>query len=163
MKLWTIGILLMVLCAVLFGCRRQTQTSVQSSVVTRIDIVCQHGDEVTTRSYTSPEKMRLILLYIRSVSSPFASLPEPEDSTVKKINITTTSANHITKIYRQHGEQYFQEGNGGWQKIDPQTGSILWELIMAIPGDGEENKLQSATLSPLLTVKTEHKKIRQIF
>lgn len=144
MKFRLIGIWGILVCTILVGCHRKQDTSVQSSVVTRIDITCQQGDEVTQRSYTSPEKMRLVLLYIRSVSSPFASLPEPEDPNVKKIKITTTSVNNITKVYHQHGEQYFQEGNGGWQKINPEKGGILWELIMAIPGDGEENALQTA-------------------
>ena len=135
MKKWRFGVLPVILCFLLSGCHRGKSTTVQSSVVTRIDITCENGSEVFRRSYTSPDKMRLVLLYIRSVSSPFASLPEPEDEGQRKIRITTTSANNITKVYRQHGEQFFQEGSGGWQRIDPEKGSILWELIQSLPGD----------------------------
>ena len=136
MKKRLLGVILGFVCVALTGCIRDRAVSVQSSVVTRIDITCESGPQVLQRSYTSPEKMRLLLLYIRSVSSPFASLPEPEDSGGRKISITTVSANNTTKVYRQHGERFFQEGDGGWQRIDPEKGGVLWELIQSLPSDG---------------------------
>lgn len=146
MKKWRLGVFLAIICMLFVGCHREKDSNVQNNVVTRIDITCESGEEILQRSYTSPDKMRLVLLYIRSVSSPFASLPEPEDPGLRKISITTVSANNTTKVYRQHGERYFQEGSGGWQKIDPEKGGILWELIQSIPGDPEEQALQDAAL-----------------
>ena len=139
MKKRFLGFLLAALCMLLFGCQRKQSNIVQSNVVTRIDITCESAGEIIHRSYTTPDKMRLVLLYIRSVSSPFASLPEPEEPDLRKISITTVSANKTEKVYRQHGDRYFQGNAGGWQKIDPEKGGILWELIQSIPSDPEEN------------------------
>ena len=143
MKKRLLSIFLAAMCVLLTGCHREKESTVQSSVVTRIDITCENGEERILRSYTSPDKMRLVLLYIRSVRSPFASLPEPEEPGLRKIHITTISANNTVKIYRQHGDRYFQEGNGGWQKIDPEKGGILWELIQSLPNDPQQSALQA--------------------
>ena len=135
MKKWLLGVLVAAMCVLLLACKTKQNDTVQSSVVTRIDITCESAGEIIQRSYTSPDKMRLVLLYIRSVRSPFASLPEPEGQSLRKISITTISANNTTKCYRQHGDRYFQENAGGWQAIDPEKGGILWELIQSIPSD----------------------------
>ena len=140
MKKWWAGIFLAAIVLGLSGCHREKPVNVQDRVVTRIDILCEEDGQVLQKSYTSPEKMRLVLLYIRSVSSPFTDLPEPPDTSGRMIRITTTSANNITKVYRQQGERFFQEGDGGWQRIAPEKGGILWELIQAMPTDEGEEK-----------------------
>ena len=135
MKKPLLSILLVILCLLMTGCHKEKESPIKSSIVTRMDILCEDGDEVIRRCYTSPDKMRLLLLYFRSVRSPFASLPEPQEQGLRKIHITTVSANHIVKVYRQYGDRYFQEGDGGWQQIEPEKGGILWELIMSLPDD----------------------------
>ncbi len=116
------------------GCRRQ-DTTVQRNVVTEITITCQTDTELIERRYTSQDKMRSVLLYIRSVHSPFSAPEAPAEG--EQVSITTVSADKTTKTYRQQGQRYFREGDGNWKIIDPEKGANLWLIIKLLPSDPE--------------------------
>ena len=120
---------------VLGGCHRQ-DTTVQRNVVTEITITCETEAGPIHRRYTSQDKMRSVLLYIRSVSSPF-SAPDVSEEGETQVRITTVSADKTTKIYHQLGQRYFREGEDGWKIIDPEKGANLWRLIKLLPSDPE--------------------------
>ena len=119
------------------GCHHYTNGDFDSNLVTKIVITSQTDTETVYRHYDDPQKMRQVLLYIRSISTPFATLPEPEEPLEQSISITTFSADQTVKTYQQKGTLYFQEGADGWQKIDPEKGRRLWMLIQAMPSDPE--------------------------
>lgn len=132
--------LLFVLAAatlLLSGCHRGTNISVQRNVVTRIEIECEYQGYRFRRQYTSPEKMRLVLFYIRSVRSPFTVEPGEDAHTGSNLRITTVSADETTKTYHQMADRYFQEGRNGWEKIDPEKAAKLWDVILTTPSDPE--------------------------
>ena len=134
MKKW---MLLVCLAAVLAGCHRKNDTTVQRNVVTSITVTYRTDSETLHRYYTSPEKMRSVLLYIRSVSSPFSAPEAPEEGAGDTFHITTVSADKTTKTYRQQGQRYFREGEGSWQLIDPEKGANLPLLLKLLPSDPE--------------------------
>ena len=119
------------------GCHRSKDVSVQRSVVTKIIVTCDDGQEQISRHYTSPEKMRPVLLYIRSVRSPFTIQPSEDALQGRSIHITTISADETTKVYTQRSDKYFQEGSGGWEKIDPEKAADLWDVLLSMPSDPE--------------------------
>ena len=123
---------MILLCA----CHRQ-DTTVQRNVVTEITISCHTGTQLIERHYTSQDKMRSVLLYIRSVDSPFSAQEEPGEGEGERVSITTVSADRTIKTYNQHGLRFFREGEGKWKLIDPEKGANLWLLIKLLPSDPE--------------------------
>ena len=134
MKKW-----LMFVCVAvcLTGCGREADVAVQRNVVTQITITCQTETELIQRQYTSPEKMRAVLLYIRSIGSTFDAPQEPDAAEGNRVQITTVSADKTVKHYYQQGRKYFQKGEGKWQTIDPEKGENLWRIIKLLPSDPE--------------------------
>ena len=134
MRIWG-WILVGVVTLGLLGCHMGKVPAVQGNVITEIHITCQTEEGLVQRHYTSQEKMRSVLLYIRSVSSPFSADSVPQEG--KQVQITTVSADQTTKHYYQLGQRYFQEGDGGWKLIEPEKGANLWRLIKLLPSDPE--------------------------
>ncbi len=130
------ALILILITVLLFGCRRP-DTTVQRNVVTEIRITCQTATELIERRYTSQDKMRSVLLYIRSVSSPFSAPEEPGEEDGERVTITTISADRTTKNYSQQGMSFFREGEGNWKIIDPEKGANLWLIIKLLPSDPE--------------------------
>lgn len=137
MKKWWLIVSLAVMLLAMGGCRRRQDTTVQRNVVTEITITCQTDTELIERRYTSQDKMRSVLLYIRSVNSPFSAPDEPGEGAGEQVSITTVSADKTVKTYRQHGQRYFREGEGNWKIIDPEKGANLWLIIKLLPSDPE--------------------------
>ena len=130
MMLSLVGIVL------LGGCRRQ-DTTVQRNVVTEITITCQTESGAIQRKYTSQDKMRAVLLYIRSIESWFTAPDAPGETAGEEVCITTVSADHTVKTYRQYGNRFFCEGEGNWKLIEPEKGANLWMIIKLLPSDPE--------------------------
>ena len=130
-------VLCFLLSLVMFlGCYPRQDTTVQQNLVTQITITCQTDTEVIERRYTSQEKMRSVLLYIRSVDSPFDAPQQPQEEG-RQVCITTTCADQSQKVYWQMGERYFREGEGNWRLIDSEKGAYLWTIIKLLPSDPE--------------------------
>ncbi len=136
-SVWLLALLLL-----LTGCRRQHH-AVQSNVITQITITCQTEEGLLQRHYTSQDKMRSVLLYIRSIRSPFSANEEPGEGSGAQVSITTVSADKTTKTYRQQGQSYFREGDGKWKTIDPEKGANLWRIIKLLPSDEDQLTVDS--------------------
>ncbi len=134
MRKWLI-LVCVALC--LIGCGRKNKPNVQHNVVTEITITCQADGELIQRRYTTPDKMRAVLLYIRSVRASFDAPEEPDASEGYRVQITTVSADKTVKHYYQQGQKYFQIGEERWKIIDPEKGANLWMIIKLLPSDPE--------------------------
>ena len=119
----------------LAGCGKRLDTTVQRNVVTAITVTWANGQQL---HYTSQEKMRAVLLYIRTVSSPFDAPEPPQEGSGQRVTITTTLANKTQKTYQQQGDRFFREGDGPWRIIDKEKGEKLWTLLKLLPGDPEK-------------------------
>lgn len=134
MKRW---LLLVCVALLLAGCGPRVDTTVRKNLVTEIIITCQTDTETVERRYTSQAKMRSVLLYIRSVRSPFDAPQQPQEGEGKRVCITTVCADQTKKEYWQVGERYFKEGDGNWRQIDSEKGAYLWTIIKLLPSDPE--------------------------
>lgn len=135
MKRWlTLTCLLMLL---LSGCWRGQETSVKEKLVTQITITCNTDDGQIQRYYTSQDKMRSVLLYIRSVKTPFDAQQQPQEGEGVQVKIVTVTADQTVKTYWQQGLHYFREGEENWRAIDPEKGANLWMIIKLLPSDPE--------------------------
>lgn len=121
----------------LSGCRHYSNPSMESNLVTKIIITGQTDTETIHRYYDTPEKMRQVLLYIRSVRRGFQAQVDPTTIDGRSVCITTISADDTQKVYQQKDNQYFQIDTGVWQQIEAERGEKLWELIRQLPSDPE--------------------------
>ena len=128
------------------GCRHYSNPSMERSLVTKIIITGETEDGSFRLYYDSPEKMRLVLLYIRSVGRGFQAQEDPTALEGSSICITTVSADDTQKVYRQKDDRFFQIGTGAWQELDPEKGRTLWELLRQLPSDQEQAQRTSSSL-----------------
>ena len=134
------------LAAVLFlmsGCRHYSNPSMERNLVTKIIITGETEEGSFRLYYDSPEKMRLVLLYIRCVRRGFQTPEDPTSLEGPSISITTISADDTQKVYRQKNDRFFQIDNGAWQELDPEKGRTLWELLQLLPSDPEQPQMRS--------------------
>ena len=119
------------------GCHRGSNQNTGSNVVSSILITGQSDTETIRRYYNTPDKIRLVLLYIRSVSGGFTAQVDPTTLPGSSIRILTVSADNTQKVYQQKSDCYFQSATGTWQEIDPEKGAKLWKLLKQTPSDPE--------------------------
>jgi hypothetical protein len=119
----------------LTGCRHYSSPSMAHTLVTRIIVTGQSEDGPIHRYYDSPEKMRQLLLYIRSVRRGFETQEDPASLEGCSVSITTICADNTQKVYRQKNDQFFQTETGLWQELDPEKGQALWTLLQQLPSD----------------------------
>ena len=141
----------MILClaAVLFllsGCRHYSNPSMERKLVKEIIITGETEEGSFRLYYDSSEKMRLVLLYIRSVRRGFQAQEDPTALEGPSICITTVSADDTQKVYRQKSDRFFQVDTGVWQELDPEKGRTLWELLRQLPSDPEQAQKASSSL-----------------
>jgi hypothetical protein len=129
------GILILLMCALLSGCRPQKQTDVASHIVTEITITWQADDQLTHRYYNTHKKMQQILLYLRSVSPGFTPDEDPETLGGQEVRITLRRADGSAKVYRQKNDRYLQEEANPWKQIKPEWGASLYQIVLENESD----------------------------
>ncbi len=123
-------------CLCIAGCSgTQKNQQIAASMITSVEVVCENCPEATYRRYTSDEKIRQILLYIRSLGN-MATADRRETAPAQcRATITMTRADGSRKICRQWGESYFQTDDAPWQRLPKDKGRRLWQLLKDIPSD----------------------------
>ena len=140
MKKWAKIFLLLVIFLAFCGCgRRFSHNSVSSSLVSAISITCEDGDSIIHRSYTSPEKVRLILLAIRSLGPDFPAKADVEAMDISVLNITLDRADGSSIRYQIRGNQFLRKGSSKWRQINSESAVNLFQLILLLPSDEGEN------------------------
>ncbi len=127
------------LCLCLSGCSGvEKNQQIASYMVTSIEVVCENCPAATHRLYTSDEKIRQILLYIRSLGNMAAAGSRETSADQCRATITLTRADGSQKICRQWEEAYFQTDDAPWQQMPKDKGHRLWQLLTDLPSDPDK-------------------------
>lgn len=137
---------LTVVALALSGCRHYSNPGMEQTLVTKILITAETENGSIRRYYDSPEKMRQVLLYIRSVQRGFETKEDPTALPGRSICITTFSVDDTKKVYRQKCDLYFQTDAGVWQDLDPEKAQSIWDLLYRLPSDPETPRNSTASL-----------------
>lgn len=129
MKRWIVCLLLAFL---LTGCHRE-QPSV-CRVVTRAQVLCHSGSNALYRSYSSQQDIGSLLTYLRMLDVDNLGGELPEDSEFSCKIILEDNLGGQT-VYRQAGYGYLSKDNGPWKQIGSTQGSLLYPLLLLLPGD----------------------------
>ncbi len=128
MKRWIVFLLLALL---LSGCKTEAPSAVQ--VVTRVQVLYHSGSTTLYRQYTDQQNMGHLLNYLRllDAGSPVTGIPTGSEFSCKFI--VEDSWGEET-VYRQEGAAYLSKDNGLFQQIDSTQGSLLYPLLLLLPG-----------------------------
>lgn len=119
---------------ILSGCQ---ETPKESRLVTLAQISCQRRNGSVHRVYTDPRKISAVLYYLRIQTDCGKARLNPEMLQCAKYEITLQYADGHTRVFYQQGDEYLLERDKTWHKIDPDQGSLLYPLLLAIPADPE--------------------------
>ncbi|MBQ4641133.1 MAG: hypothetical protein IJB47_00750 [Oscillospiraceae bacterium] len=130
MKRWMIWFVLPML--LLVGC--QKKEPVATRVVTRVQVFCHNGSDALYRQYTEQQDMRAMLNYLRLLDVGDQPEELPEDSKLSYKIVLEDNLGGQT-VYRQLGSRCLCENDGPWHSIDGSKGSLLYPLLLLLPGD----------------------------
>lgn len=121
-------------CAVMMcGCNRKNTNPVYRAV-TQIDIVTEYEDRLLHRHYTSPEKMRPVLLYLRLLK-PYGQPVQMPENTDDVYLISIALSDGQRHYYRQASHKYLSIENGPFKSIDPGQAANLYTILREFPSD----------------------------
>ena len=133
-KTVTVFILFCFTSIIMSGCLAKHSPPL-TKVVTQVDISCELEDTTISRHYTDTRKMEYVLLYLRLLKRRGKPDTEPDTLNKDTYEITVGYSDGTQKTYRQKAHQYFSEGSGAWQLIDPAQAAGLYKLMEHLPSD----------------------------
>lgn len=119
---------------ILSGCGKNHTKNTIYRAVTEIDIVTHHREGLVHRHYTTPEKMRPVLLYLRLVK-PYGKPTKITEDTDDVFLISVGLSDGQHHYYRQAQHKFFSVGAGDWRQIDPAAAGKLYEIMAKHPSD----------------------------
>ena len=127
--------LLVLLCLglLLAGCGRKNKTALR--VVTQVDVACDRGYQVLRRQYTQPEKVSMVLNYLRLQKDLGPPERDPESAAGDRMQIDVTMSDGSHRLYYQHCGQFLSEKNQNWHEIDPKLALDFDLHLQMIPTD----------------------------
>ena len=126
--------LLCFLCAILLcGCKKAEPKPV--TLVTRVQVQCRQAGDTVLRSYTDPEKMDAVLLYLAGARPYGVADRDPEQVIGRRISILLELSDGSTHTYRQWADRYFSKNYARWRLVDPEKAARLYGLLQALPSD----------------------------
>ncbi len=121
------------LMLLLTGCGQKNGDALR--VVTQVDVACDRGYQVLRRQYTKPEKVSMVLNYLRLQKD--LGPPERDPNSVPgdwmQIDVTMSDGSH--RLYYQHSGQFLSEMNHNWHEIDPKLALDFDLHLQMIPTD----------------------------
>ena len=142
--------LALVLCVcmlvMLCGCHRAEpiSTTPPGRVVVQIRVLYQNGNLQTYREYSSTEKMRAILNYLRWIDPYGTPKEDPEAVEGSLFRIEMVFSDDSRKVYLQKADRYMLVEGHGWKYIDPQNAMTLGTMLGKMKATDSSSKLGSS-------------------
>lgn len=130
--------LLILVLFIFSGCSRihtPDETSPDLRMVTRVDVACTRDGETIRRSYTAPEKLEAMLLYLRLLDPQGRADTNPEELVGTASEITLHFSNGQNRVYRQRGDRFLSKDAEPWQNIDREHAEKLYPLLLLMDSD----------------------------
>lgn len=122
----------------LAGCRSTPEpTEAACRIVTQISVTYDNGPIHLRREYSSTEKMRAILHYLRWIDPYGTPSEDPEMAQGSTFRIVVLCANGSEKIYLQKADRFMQIDGAPWQTIDPERAITLSQMVAEMESDAQ--------------------------
>ena len=117
----------------LCGCQApQSADPAAASLVQALHIRCTQNGEAMEFYCTHPEKVRLILLCIRTLGPDFPARVDVEALEGRTITLSMYCADGATREYRLKNNQYLQKDHGPWRKINADHAAGFYQLLLTL-------------------------------
>ena len=118
------------------GCaEKQPSYAVPSRIVTAIDIHCQKPSGNVFRHYEDPDKVAVILHYIRQLSPNGPTPVSPEAMQGPLYEIVVHLQDGGVRIHRQRSDSFAALHRRYWGRIDRSLGMCLPGIMALLPSD----------------------------
>ncbi len=117
----------------LCGCNPKRRQPVYRAV-TQVDIVTEYKDQLIHRHYSTPEKTRPILLYLRLLK-PHGKPVQVDEAADDVYLISISLTDGERHYYRQAAHRYLAKENGPFKSIDPGQAARLYSILRELPSD----------------------------
>ena len=133
-KFWKCFLIPLVCMLMMCSCGK-AHTPPVYEVVTGVDVVTARDGQLLHRHYTTSEKMRPVLLYLRMLKHAplFEPIPQPAGEDIFLICVQLTGGKK--RYYRQAKHRYFSFEGGPWRSIDPGKAVGLYRILERFPSD----------------------------
>ena len=125
------------MCGLLCGCHpsEPAGTEAPGRVVVQIRVAYENGGLKTYREYSSTEKMRAILNYLRWID-PYGTPKEDPDAVEGSLfRIEMVFSDDSRKVYLQKADRYMLVEGQNWKYIDPQNAMTLGDMLGKMESD----------------------------
>ena len=106
-----------------------------SPVVVSADLSCAHEDYLLQRHYTSQEKLRAVLTYLRLVRPLHKTQKDPEAVAGERYCIRLHFSSGPDKVYLQHSHRFLSADRDSWLTLRSPQAKRLHDLMTALPSD----------------------------
>lgn len=121
------------LCLLFTGCNMpQTQ---KSRLVTAMVLEVRQEDQVLCRQYTDPQKMEVVLSYLRALTGREHNCADPEQYAGPRYRIELHYSDGSTGYVFQHADRFLSRDFHPWQEIDSRHAAFLLPLVENMPND----------------------------
>lgn len=131
-KCWKFLIILF-LCLSVAGCGRKPPAQIR--VVTQVDVVYDYGYGQIQRHYTQPQKIQLVLNYLRLQENLGPADMDPERVKGSAFRIDVRLSDGTGRVYYQRCGRYLSKEYHSWQKIDPKQAALFSQMLQRTPTD----------------------------
>ena len=135
-----IKVLTLVFCSLCFlfsGCKKTPEPAPSTAsygLVTGVEITRSDG---FSRYYTDPQKINVVLEYLRLLR-PLGPIPPTQEALQQdSYEITVHLQDGSQRIHRQQSDCFAAKDQGFWGVIDPDLGQCLPLLMAQLPSDSK--------------------------
>lgn len=104
-------------------------------VITEIYVDYQSGPLQEQWLFSTPEKMQLIVDYLRSIDPYGAPGEVPEETPGSDFQIKLLYSDGSLRHYHQHADRFMRIDDGPWKRIDPQKALELSQILGQLSSD----------------------------
>ena len=122
-----------ILCLLLTGCH--TPSTEKSKLVTEISVEVRQGTDILRRRYTDPQKMEVILSYLRGMEGHDHSCSAPERYAGPRCRMELHYSDGSTGYVFQHADRFLSRDFQPWQELNTAHAAFLLPLIKNMASD----------------------------
>lgn len=124
---------IVLLCIFLTGCKKP-DLQTDNRFVTKVTVELTRQGKVRKWSFTQPQKMEVVLYYLRNLDSlgPASSDPERFGGDCYRIDLCYTDG-ETCRIYQR--DQFISKALGPWKTVDSTKASLLYPLLANLSSD----------------------------
>lgn len=131
-------ILALLMLFIFSGCSRvhtPEATNPSTQMAVRVDVFCTRDGDSLERSYTAPEKLEAMLLYLRLLKPHGRAEVDPEELTGTAIRITVHLSSGQKRVYRLRADRFLSKDAAPWQTVDESHAQDLYPLLLLMESD----------------------------